>query len=312
MTDKAGLKIVFFGTPEFAVASLKAILEAGYNVAAVVTAPDKPAGRGYALQQSAVKKFAVEKGLEVLQPINLKSDDFYESLKAVQADLQIIIAFRMLPERIWNMPPLGTFNLHASYLPLYRGAAPINRAIMNGETSTGVTTFFLKHEIDTGSIILREKVAIDDSDNAGSLHDKLMQKGSELVVDSLEKIAAGNVKLTEQEQGDFPHAPKIFTEDCRIVWNQPASVVRNQIRGLSPYPAAFTTADGKKIKIFAAELYDVPSVNPGLIEIAGKDLLIHCSDYKLKITELQPEGKKRMPVADFLNGFRITEPVIAQ
>ncbi|MES2618654.1 MAG: methionyl-tRNA formyltransferase [Bacteroidota bacterium] len=312
MIDKANFKIVFFGTPEFAVTSLQAILENGFNVVAVVTAPDKPAGRGYELQQSAVKKFAVSKNLPVLQPTNLKADEFYNELKSYDANLQIVIAFRMLPEKIWNMSPMGTFNLHASYLPNYRGAAPINWAIINGEKATGVTTFFLKHEIDTGSIILQEKVNIEAKDNAGTLHDKLMERGAGLVITSLNKILEGNLVLTEQLAGDFKHAPKLFTEHCAINWEHTAEQVNNLIRGLSPYPASFTTINGKKLKIFEAEITDFVSTQAGKVEIVGKQLLIHCSDYQLSLLQIQPEGKKRMPVNDYLNGFRITQPTIAQ
>ena len=303
--DKKDLRIVFFGTPDFAVASLKAIVSAGYQIVAVVTAPDKAAGRGYQLQSSAVKKAALELGLEVLQPEKLKSPEFLESLRALKADLQIVIAFRMLPELVWNMPPMGTFNLHASVLPKYRGAAPINHAIINGETKTGNTTFFLKHEIDTGAIILQDEVDILPEDNAGTLHDKLMHNGAELVVKSLNAIASGKCELKEQQQGEFPTAPKIFTETCQINWLQTADKVHNLIRGLSPYPAAFTMYKDKKLKLFGSKISDASAHTPGLIEIAGKDhLLAHCSDYILEITDVQYEGKKRMPVRDFLNGLK--------
>lgn len=312
MYSKKSLKIVFFGTPDFAVASLQAIIDNGFNVVAVITAPDKPAGRGYEMQQSAVKKFALTRGLSVLQPANLKADDFHDTLRSLNADLQIVIAFRMLPEKVWNMPLLGTFNLHASYLPHYRGAAPINRAIMNGEKETGVTTFFLKHEIDTGNIILQEKAAILPSDNAGTLHDKLMEQGAQLVVKSLNLIISGDYELKEQMQGEFRHAPKIFTDDCRINWNMKAGNVNDIVRGLSPYPAAFTAINGKKLKIFEAELTEEPAELPGLVEIKDKELFIHCLDSKLRVVSIQPEGKKRMPVADYINGFRITEPIFAQ
>jgi methionyl-tRNA formyltransferase len=304
---KKDLRIVFFGTPDFAVASLKAIVEAGYQVVAVVTAPDKAAGRGYQLQSSAVKKAALELGLDVLQPEKLKSPEFIETLKSYQADIQIVIAFRMLPEMVWNMPVMGTFNLHASLLPAYRGAAPINHAIINGETETGNTTFFLKHEIDTGAIILQDKVAILPEDNAGTLHDKLMLNGAELVVKSLDAIISDTCQLSEQQQGEFPIAPKIFTETCQINWQQNAVKVHNLIRGLSPYPAAFTEFMGKKLKIYGSNLTDEVSSQPGLIEPLGKDRLIaHCADYLLNITDVQYEGKKRMPVKDFLNGLKTT------
>jgi len=303
--DKKDLRIVFFGTPDFAVCSLKNIIDNGFNVVGVVTSADKPAGRGYKLQESAVKKYAVEKGLNVLQPLNLKSLEFASELQSLRADIQIVIAFRMLPESVWNMPALGTFNLHASYLPNYRGAAPINRAIMNGEKETGVTTFFLKHEIDTGNIILQEKTDILPSDNAGILHDRLMQQGAELVVKSLELILKGNYVLSPQLSGDFPHAPKIFTEDCLIQWHHKAEDINNQIRGLSPYPAAFTDFMDKKLKVFAAEVTEEKATETGKIEIRGHSLLAHGTDLILNLTDVQPEGKKRMSAKDFINGLHL-------
>lgn len=312
MLNKKDLRIVFFGTPDFAVASLKAIIDNGYNVVGVVTAPDKPAGRGYELQQSAVKKFAVEHQLNVLQPVNLKADDFNLELANLKADLQIVIAFRMLPEKVWNSPPLGTFNLHASYLPNYRGAAPINWAIINGETSTGVTTFFLKHAIDTGSILLQEPTPILPEDNVGTLHDKLMLQGAQLVVKSLDVILKGDYQLQEQVEGEFKHASKIFTEHCLINWQMPANQVHNLVRGLSPFPTAFTIINGKKLKVFETEVSDLVSTQVGAVEIIDKALYISCADKKLKLLSIQPEGKKRMPAVDYLNGFRITEPTIAQ
>lgn len=303
--DKAKLRIIFFGTPDFAVASLKAIVSAGYQVVAVVTAPDKAAGRGYNLQSSAVKKAGLELGLKVLQPEKLKSPEFIQELQNLKADIQIVIAFRMLPEMVWNMPSMGTFNLHASYLPNYRGAAPINRAIMDGCKETGVSTFFLKHEIDTGSIILREKVAIGENENAGSLHDRLMDTGADLVVRSLDAICQGSTALVEQEKGEFPIAPKIFTEDCEINWHQSAVKIHNMIRGLSPYPAAFTTFHNKKLKVFESEITDMISAQAGTIEILGKDKLrAHTKDYILLLKEVQYEGKKRMNIKDFINGFK--------
>lgn len=306
MTDQRSLRIIFFGTPGFAAESLKAIHAAGYPILAVVTAPDKAAGRGYQLQASAVKSTALELGLTVLQPANLKAPEFIETLKSYRADLQVVIAFRMLPEVVWNMPPLGTFNLHASYLPWYRGAAPINRAIMNGETETGITTFFLKHAIDTGSIILQKKIAILPEDNAGTLHDKLMLSGAQLVIDSLDLISSGTYTLQPQPEGDYPHAPKIFTEDCKIDWTNSAMMVHNQIRGLAPYPAAFTEFNGKKLKVFASVTLEEKATDAGKFEIRGKDqLLAHCSDCILQLTDVQPEGKKRMTVRDFLNGLQL-------
>ncbi len=301
---KEDLRLVFFGTPDFAVASLKAIVDAGYNVVAVVTAPDKAAGRGYQIQMSAVKKAAIELGIDVLQPEKLKSPEFIEHLRSYKADLQIVIAFRMLPELVWNMPPMGTFNLHASLLPAYRGAAPINHAIINGEKTTGVTTFFLKHEIDTGSIIAQASTPIHDDDNAGSLHDRLMPLGAELVVKSLDNICNGQAKLMEQQEGQYPTAPKIFTETCKIDWHQPALKVHNLIRGLSPYPAAFTEFMGKKLKVFKTTITDRASSQVGLIEIVGKDKLVaHCNDVQIELNDVQMEGKKRLSVRDFINGI---------
>lgn len=303
--SKKELKIVFFGTPDFAVCSLKKIIENGYNVVGVVTAPDKPAGRGYGLQMSAVKKAALELNLPLLQPSNLKSEEFYNELKSLNADIQIVIAFRMLPETIWSMPPMGTFNLHASYLPYYRGAAPINWAIINGEKQTGVTTFFLKHEIDTGDLILREKAEINDNENVGELYLKLMQQGANLVIKSLDLICNGNYSLMEQEKGQFPHAPKIFEEHCKIDWNKSAIEISNLIRGLSPYPGAYTTWESKKLKLFKVEILSDKSVEVGKIEISTKkELLISCADFKIKVIELQLEGKKRMYSTDFINGLK--------
>jgi methionyl-tRNA formyltransferase len=306
MRDKKDLKIIFFGTPAFAVCSLQAMIDNGFNVVAVVTSPDKPAGRGYKLQESAVKECAIKNGLPILQPTNLKSPEFLEELKSYKADIQVVIAFRMLPVSVWDMPSLGTFNLHASYLPYYRGAAPINRAIMNGEKETGVTTFFLQHEIDTGNILLQEKTPIFPQDNAGTLHDKLMIQGSNLVVKSLELIVSGDYTLLPQNQGDYPHAPKIFTEDCLINWQRKAEEIHNQVRGLSPYPAAFTFFQEKKLKIFVSEVLDEPATSPGLIEIKENRLLAHSTDYLLNLTDIQVEGKKRMPAKDFINGLRPT------
>jgi methionyl-tRNA formyltransferase len=306
LISKKDLKIVFFGTPDFAVCALKKIIESGYNVVAVVTAPDKPAGRGYQLQMSAVKKAAIELELPVLQPTNLKSEEFITELKSIGADIQIVIAFRMLPETVWNMPPMGTFNLHASYLPNYRGAAPINWAIINGETHTGVTTFFLKHEIDTGDLILREKTDILPNETVGELYEKLMNQGAELVTKSLDLICSGNVKLTQQESGVFPHAPKIYDEHCKIDWHKTAIQIFNQVRGLSPYPGAYTTWNEKKLKLFKVEILDLQSTEIGLLEInSNKEFIAHCSDYQIKIIDLQIEGKKRMSTSDFVNGLKL-------
>ncbi len=304
--SKKDLKIVFFGTPDFAVCALKKIIENGYNVVAVVTAPDKPAGRGYQLQMSAVKKAAIELQLPILQPINLKSEAFINELKSLNADIQIVIAFRMLPEIIWNMPLMGTFNLHASYLPNYRGAAPINWAIINGEKSTGVTTFFLKHEIDTGDLILREKTEIHPYETIGDLYERLMYQGAELVCKSLDIISSGSIQLTQQETGEFPHAPKIYDEHCVINWEKTAQQVFNLVRGLSPYPSAYTTWNNKKLKLFKVEILSNKSTEIGLLEInSNKEFIAHCSDFQIKIIELQVEGKKRMSTADFINGLKM-------
>ena len=248
---KKDLKIVFFGTPEFAVASLDKLVMGGYNVAAVVTMPDKPAGRGQQILQSDIKKYAVAHNLPVLQPEKLKAEDFVDELRRINADLFIVIAFRMLPEVVWQMPKYGTFNLHASLLPKYRGAAPLNWAVINGDKETGVTTFFLKHEIDTGDIIQQKRITIEDSDNAGTVHDKLMTLGADMVIETVDAIIAGTVTTIPQDQlckGATPTpAPKIFKETCHIDWNNPAEKIHNLVRGLSPYPAAWSTfkKDGK-------------------------------------------------------------------
>ena len=312
MTKKA-LKIVFLGTPEFAVGPLKALVDGGYNIRAVVTMPDKIAGRGHKLIESDVKKYAVAAGLPVLQPANLKAPEFVEQLHEIDADLFIVIAFRMLPEVVWQMPRLGTFNLHASLLPRYRGAAPINWAIINGDKETGVTTFFLKHEIDTGDIIGQESIPIGDDENVGSLYDRLMNLGTKMVLDTVDSIISGDghVKSMPQPEGEFLSAPKIFTSTCQIDWSRPRESVRNLIRGLSPYPAAFTpfeNADGHKanLKIYeaaACDSLDARDGVPGDIR-TGKNLLaVKCADGWLQLTEVQLQGKKRMPASAFLLGY---------
>ncbi len=311
------MRIVFMGTPDFAVASLKALYEHGFDIVAVVTAPDKPSGRGQVLSQSPVKKFAVEHQLPLLQPANLKSPGFLEQLKAFEADLQIVVAFRMLPEAIWNMPPEGTYNLHASLLPRYRGAAPINWAVINGETESGVTTFKLKHEIDTGNILLQEKVVIGDSETAGNLHDKLMETGAKLIVktvEMIEKKLEDGQELTFRTQDDqlANHAPKLFKEHCRINWNNSGREIYNLIRGLSPYPTAFSEIDNgegirKSIKVFYAGYKLMPHGNPvGTVETDNNTFLnVFCSDGFLSLEDLQLEGKKRMKIAEFLKGFKL-------
>ena len=274
---KENLRIVFLGTPDFAVESLEAILANGYNVVGVVTMPDKPAGRGHKMYQSPVKLCAMSHGIEVLQPVRLKDPEFVDRLRALEADLFIVIAFRMLPEVVWTMPRLGTFNLHASLLPRYRGAAPINRAVMNGDTETGVTTFFLKHEIDTGDIISQERVEILPTDNVGDVHDRLMHLGAKLTVKTIDDIIAGTLRPIPQDQliGDTEPtpAPKIFKEDCEICWNSPAETIHNHVRGLSPYPAAWSTlisddTEQGAVKIFeTAILHDMAPLAPGEIAI---------------------------------------------
>ncbi|SFA53584.1 methionyl-tRNA formyltransferase [Pedobacter suwonensis] len=302
------MKIVFMGTPDFAVASLDALVQANFDVVAVVTAPDKPAGRGQKLSESAVKKYAVEKGIPVLQPEKLKNPEFIEQLKSYQADLQVVVAFRMLPEVVWNMPPKGTINLHGSLLPQYRGAAPINHAIINGEKESGVTTFFLTHEIDTGNIILSESTPIADNETAGDLHDKLMHIGANLLVKTLKAIEAGEVSEQPQPQsGNLKHAPKIFKEDCKIDWNNPVQMIYNLIRGLSPYPTAFTFLNDKTLKIFKAEIeHKEPGIVAGGFLTDGKTFLkFAAKDGFIKLLNIQYEGKKRMPIEDFLRGIRL-------
>ena len=304
------LRIVFMGTPEFAVESLKSLLEAGAQIVAVVTAPDKPAGRGMELQQSAVKVFALQNGIEVLQPVKLKDENFLSQLKSLKPDVQVVVAFRMLPELVWNLPHMGTLNVHASLLPQYRGAAPINWAIINGEKETGVTTFKLKHEIDTGNILLQQKIIIGPEENAGSLHDRLMKAGAELIVETLERLAEGNLEEKAQDHIDnrfLRHGPKIFTETCKIDWNRTSEEIFNLIRGLSPYPAAFTELNGKKLKIFSAKVsHDSSRIKPGEISTDNKHYFrIATNDGFIEIIELQLEGKKRMKTEDFLRGYRV-------
>jgi len=300
-------RIVFMGTPEFAVASLDAILRAGYNVVAVITAPDKPAGRGMQLSESAVKKYALEKNLTILQPEKLKNPAFLDELRAFAADLQIVVAFRMLPEVVWNMPPMGTVNLHGSLLPQYRGAAPINWAVINGETETGVTTFKLQHNIDTGNILLQEKFAIGPNETAGELHDRMKEIGARLLVRTIAGLAAGTLTAIPQENPpNLRHAPKIFTETSRIDWSLTTANIYNLIRGLAPFPAAFTELDGKLLKIFRASKDPTPpTLPPGQPDTDNRTYLrFATSDGYIRLTELQLEGKKRMNVRDFLRGYK--------
>lgn len=310
---KEDLKIVFLGTPEFAVASLRRMLEEKFNVCAVVTMPDKTAGRGHRLLQSDVKKYALEAGLPVLQPTNLKDPAFLQELAAYGADLFVVIAFRMLPQAVWQMPRFGTFNLHASLLPRYRGAAPINRAVMNGDTKTGVTTFFLKHDIDTGDIIAQKEIDIAADENVGSVHDRLMALGAEMVVETLQAIldTDGHVEVKPQPEGEFVPAPKIFSADCVIDWDAPAEKVRNMIRGLSPYPAARTyikDRDGKvlSIKVFEShkcECTELEDAAPGDMAFDKKRIFVRCGDGSLSLSEVQLQGKKRMTTDAFLLGY---------
>ncbi len=302
------MKIVFMGTPDFAVASLNALVEAGFDIVAVVTAADKPAGRGQKLQESAVKKYAAEKALKILQPLKLKDPDFIAELESLKADLQVVVAFRMLPEIVWTMPPMGTINLHASLLPQYRGAAPINHAIINGETESGATTFFLKHEIDTGDVIFSERVAIAEDDTAGDLHDHLMLAGAGLLVKTVKAIEKNDYK--EQPQifsEELKHAPKIFKEFCKIDWTQPVKTIYNLIRGLSPYPTAFTELNGKTVKIFKAQYESAePGIAPGEFVTDGKTFLkFAAKDGFISLLDLQYEGKKRMMADEFLRGMRL-------
>jgi methionyl-tRNA formyltransferase len=310
------MKIVFMGTPDFAVPCLDILVKNGYDVVGVVTAPDKPAGRGQSLQQSAVKHYALKHHLKILQPEKLKDESFLSELRALGADIQIVVAFRMLPEVVWNMPELGTYNLHASLLPKYRGAAPINRAIMNGETETGVTTFKLQHEVDTGGILLREKVSIAEDMTAGELHDMLMQTGASLLLRTVQEIEKSFVtgkplEFKKQDDREATHAPKIFKDTCRIHWDKSSDELYNQIRGLSPYPGAFTELDqnGEKLvlKVFGAKKEkDVTSDTNGSLMTDNKTFIkVKCADGYLYLTDIQLQGKKRMMTPDFLRGFVI-------
>jgi len=312
------LKIIYSGTPEFAVEPLKKLVDNGYDIVAVITAPDKPAGRGMHLRHSAVKEFALKHGLNILQPAKLKDTGFLESVRKLHADLHIVVAFRMMPEELWSMTPMGTFNLHASLLPQYRGAAPINRAIMNGEKETGVTTFFLRHEIDTGDIILSEKVGISENENAGELHDKLMHIGANLVLKTVELIESGKAS-THPQQPDtrLKTAPKIFKDDCRIDWNKSAHEIFNQIRGLSPYPGAYTTLiskEGKEtgLKIFKSVKTESDiKTTPGEITSDQKNYVrIGCANGNIEITEVQLEGKRKMNIQEFLRGFNFKDYIV--
>ena len=317
MKNFEALRIVFMGTPEFAVASLDRLIQGGCNIVTVITAPDKLGGRGMELQQSAVKKYSVEKGLPILQPERLKSPEFLDALKALNADVQIVVAFRMLPELVWNMPPMGTINLHGSLLPQYRGAAPINWAIINGEKETGVTTFKLQHEIDTGNILLQQSFTIGKEENAGEVHDRMKMIGADLLLKTIKELANENLEEQSQpvivKEGElFPdknlykHAPKIFTETCNIDWTKSIEDVYNLIRGLAPYPAAFSFLKEKKLKIYKVEMVlTAPSIGVGQFETDKKTFLqFACSNGYISVKEIQLEGKKKMLIADLLRGYR--------
>ena len=298
------------GTPAFAVASLNALLQAKMNVVGVVTAPDKPAGRGMQLQQSAVKQFALAHDLPILQPEKLKSPEFFEALKQWKPDLQVVVAFRMLPEQIWSFPPMGTLNVHGSLLPQYRGAAPINWAIINGEKETGVTTFQLQHAIDTGAILLQDRIPIAPNHTAGEIHDTMMEVGAQLLVKTLHGLFDNSIKAVAQEQvignDALKHAPKIFTKDCEIDWDKSCAAIHNLIRGLAPFPGAITMIDGKIVKLFLTQAIDAtPTEAPGSFITDGKSFAkIACKDGYIGLADIQWEGKKRMPIIDFLRGYR--------
>ena len=316
------MRLVYFGTPEFAASQLEAILAAGYEVVSVVTMPDKPAGRGKKIQFSDVKRTALEHNLPLLQPEKLKDPDFLKALEACHADLFVVVAFRMLPAVVWKMPPLGTFNLHASLLPQYRGAAPINHAIINGETETGLTTFFLNEEIDKGRVILQEKVAIRPDETAGELHDELMHLGNQLVVETIKKIESGDYQTVPQEELDdgtmLNDAPKIFKDFCYIQWDRDCQSIYNHIRGLSPYPAAHTKLQPEEgepieLKVFASEIELIQHVHPaGTVLTDGKSYLkVAANDGFIHLTTLQQAGKKAMNIAEFLRGIRLESPLKA-
>ncbi|MFZ3274587.1 MAG: methionyl-tRNA formyltransferase [Lutibacter sp.] len=306
------LRIVFMGTPDFAVATLNALIKAKFKVVGVVTAPDKPAGRGQKIQQSAVKKYALEHNLTILQPSNLKSEEFLDQLKSLNANLQIVVAFRMLPKTVWQLPEFGTFNLHASLLPNYRGAAPINWAIINGETKTGVTTFFIDEKIDAGNIVLQEEVAIGEDETLGELHDKLMEVGSRLVVKTVQQIEKGIVKTIRQPEIEEKPAPKIFTETCKINWANSLSDIYNLIRGLNPYPAAWTTLinndDEIKVKIYDVKKESASHQHKqGKVITSKNEIKVAVNGGYIIIESLQLAGKKQMDSKSLLNGFRFHE-----
>ena len=301
------MKIVFMGTPDFAVPALDALYQNGYDIVGVITATDKKGGRGgKKVIESAVKKYAVEKGLKILQPKNLKAPEFVEELRSLQADLQVVVAFRMLPVVVWDMPPIGTINLHGSLLPAYRGAAPIHWAVINGEKETGVTTFFLQHEIDTGDILMQEKMPIGAEATTGEVHDHMMEMGAKVVLESVRKIESGNYQLQPQDNSKVSKAPKIHSETCEINFDQSNEKVFNFIRGMSPYPAAWTMLEGKKLKIYkASKGVDAPLQEPATFATDGRKFLrFFTLDGFVEVEELQLQGKKKMSIKDFLNGYQ--------
>jgi methionyl-tRNA formyltransferase len=307
------LRIIFMGTPEFAVGSLAALVDAGCQIVGVITAPDKPAGRGMKLTESAVKKYAVEKGLFLLQPEKLKNPEFIEALKDLRADLQVVVAFRMLPEIVWNMPSMGTINLHGSLLPQYRGAAPIHWAVINGEKETGVTTFKLQHAIDTGDILLQKSFPIEPDQTTGEVHDRMMEIGATVLVETVKGIAENTLKETQQstlsDETYLKHAPKLFTENCQVNWNQPIDQIHNFIRGLSPFPGALSKLDNKILKIYRSKKeYSSTKEIPGTVLSDGKTYVkIAAENGFIHLLDLQLEGKKRMLTEDFLRGYRIAD-----
>lgn len=317
---KEDFRIVFMGTPDFAVCILDELVKNNFNIVGVITAPDKPAGRGQQLSESAVKKYAISNSMNVLQPSNLKDENFLYELKSLNADLFVVVAFRMLPEIVWSMPPKGTINLHASLLPNYRGAAPINWAVINGEKETGVTTFFIEKDIDTGKVIERSSLLIGENETVGMLHDRLMNLGAQVTVSTVQKIMEGKVDGIDQltlAEGTEKHAPKIFKPDCQINWNNPVQKVHNFVRGLSPYPAAWCTlrnptkAEEKTFKLFISEKTDRKVLDPGKLIEEKDGILFPCSDFYLKVTELQPEGKRRMHFKEFIAGNSVQDWLLA-
>lgn len=315
MTAK-DFSIVFMGTPEFATHSLKVLHEAGINIKAVITAPDKPAGRGQKLRESDVKKYAVSQGLKVLQPTNLKAEDFVAELAALNADLFVVVAFRMLPEVVWGMPPKGTINLHASLLPQFRGAAPINWAIINGQKETGVTTFFIEKEIDTGKVIAQSKASIGKNETVGELYNRLMNLGGDLLLQTVKDISedkADGIPQTDLIRDELLEAPKIFKDDCRLDFDQPAEQVHNHLRGLDPYPGAWCkliekgTGKSKLFKLYASEVSEIPVSEDGSMKSDSNGLLFPCNDYYIYVKEVQPEGKRRMKFKEFLAGNNIED-----